>query len=61
VGSTSPWKGKGKDVEMASSDEESAYLSSQDGPCIAAVVRDEDSPTSSDESNDEAPGAANGR
>ncbi len=61
AGSTPPWKGKGKVVEMASSDEESTFSSSQDGPRTAAAVGDEDSPTSSDEGNSEAPGAADGR
>ncbi len=58
--STPPRKGKGKVVEMASSDEESASSSSQDGPRTAAAIGNEDFPTSSDEGNGEAPGAANG-
>ncbi len=45
---------------MASSDEESTSSYSQDGPHTAAAVGNEDSPTSSDEGNGEAPGAANG-
>jgi hypothetical protein len=60
VGSTPPWKGKGEVVKMASSDEESASSSSQDGPRTAAAIGDEDSPTSSDEGNGEAPGTADG-
>jgi hypothetical protein len=59
-GSTPPRKGKGKVVKMASSDEESASSSSQDRPRTAATIGDEDSPTSSDEVDDEAPGAADG-
>ncbi len=46
---------------MASSDEESASSSSQYGPHTTAAVGDEDSPTSSDEGNSEAPGMADGR
>jgi hypothetical protein len=60
AGITPPQKGKGKVVGMASSDEESASSSSHDGPRTAATIRDEDSPTSSDEGNGEAPGMADG-
>jgi hypothetical protein len=60
AGSTPPRKGKGKVVEMASSDEEFASSSRQDGPRTASTVGDEDSPTSSDEGNGEALGTADG-
>jgi hypothetical protein len=56
--STPPWKGKSKVVKMASSVEESTSSSSQDGPPTTAAIGDEDSPTSSDEGNSEAPGVA---
>ncbi len=45
---------------MTSSDEESTSSSSQDGPRTAAAIGEEDFPTSSDESNGEAPGATDG-
>ncbi len=53
-------EGKGKVVEMACSDKESASSSSQDGPLTTAAVGDEDCPTSSDKGNGEALGTADG-
>jgi hypothetical protein len=52
--------GKNEIVELASSDEDSASSSSQDGPCAADAVGDEDSPTSSAEDDGNAVGAADG-
>jgi hypothetical protein len=60
MGSTPPWKGKGEVVKMASSDEEFTSSSSQDRPRTAAAIEEKDFPTSSDEGNGEALGAANG-
>jgi hypothetical protein len=61
AGSTPPWKGKGKVVNVARSDEESASSSSQDRRCTKAAVGDEDFSTSSDEDDGNAQGAADGR
>jgi hypothetical protein len=61
AGSTPPWKGKGKVVNVASSDEESASSSSQVRPCTAAAIGDEDSSASSDEDDGDPLGMANGR
>jgi hypothetical protein len=60
AGNTPPRKGKHEIVELASSDEDSASSSSQDGPCAADAVGDVDSPTSSAEDDGNAVGAANG-
>ena len=60
VGNTPPRKGKNEIVELASSDEDSASSSSQDGPCAADAVGDEDSPTSRAEDDGNAVGAADG-
>jgi hypothetical protein len=60
AGSTPPWKGKGKVVNIASSDEESASSSSQDRPRTAASIGDKDFPTASDEGNGKAPGVVDG-
>jgi hypothetical protein len=61
AGITPPWKGKGKVVNVASSDEQSASSSSQDRPCTEAAVGDEDFSASSDEDDGNAQGAADGR
>jgi hypothetical protein len=60
AGSTPPWKGKGKVVNVASSDEEPASSSSQVRLCTAAAVGDEDSSASSDEDDGNALGVADG-
>jgi hypothetical protein len=60
TGSTPPWEGKGKVVNVASSDEESASSSSQDRPRTKAAIGDEDFSASSDEDDGNAQGAANG-
>ena len=60
MGSTPPWKGKGKVVNVASSDEESASSSSQDRPCTKAAIGDEDFSASSDEDDGNAQGTADG-
>ncbi len=60
-GSTPPWKGKGKVVNVASSDEKSVSSSSQDRPRTKAAVVDEDFSASSDEDNSNAQGVADGR
>jgi hypothetical protein len=60
AGSTPPWKGKGKVVNVASSDEESASSSSQVRSRTAAAIGDEDSSASSDEDDGNALGMANG-
>ena len=57
---TPPRKGNNKIVEVASSDEDSASLSSQDRPRATDAVGDEDSPTSSAEDDGNAVGAADG-
>ena len=61
AGNTPPRKGKNEIVELASSDEDSASSSSQDGPCATDAVGDVDSPTSSAEDDGNAVGAADGR
>ncbi len=60
VGSTPPQKGKGKVVNVASSDEESTSSSSQDRPCTEAAIGDEDFSASSDEDHSNAQGMADG-
>jgi hypothetical protein len=60
AGNTPPRKGKGEVVEVASSDEDSASLSSPVRPRTKDAVGDEDSPTSSEEDDGNAVGAANG-
>jgi hypothetical protein len=60
AGSTPPRKGKGEVVNVASSDEESAFSSSQDRPRTEAAVGDEDFSASSDEDDGNAQGAADG-
>ena len=60
AGSTPPWKGEGKVVNVASSDEEFASSSSQDRPCTKAAIGDEDFSASSDEDDGNAQGAADG-
>ena len=60
AGNTPPRKGKNKIVELASSDEDSASSSSQDGLRAADAVGDGDSPTSSAEDDGNAVGAADG-
>jgi hypothetical protein len=60
AGNTPPRKGKGKVVEVASSDEDSASLSSPVRPRTKDAVGDEDSPTSSEEDDGNAVGAADG-
>ena len=60
AGNTPPWKGKNEIVELASSDEDSVSLSSQDGPCVADAVGDGDSPISSAEDDGNAVGTADG-
>jgi hypothetical protein len=60
AGNTPPRKGKGEVVKMASSDEDFASLSSPVRPRTKDAVGDEDSPTSSEEDDGNAVGAANG-
>ena len=60
TGNTPSRKGKNEIVELASSDEDSASSSSQDGLRAADAVGDGDSPTSSAEDDGIAVGAAEG-
>ncbi len=60
AGNTPPRKGKGKVVKVASSDEDSASLSSPVRQRTKDAVGDEDSPTSSEEDDGNAVGAADG-
>jgi hypothetical protein len=60
AGNTPPRKGKGEVVEVASSDEDSASLSSPVRLRTKDAVGDEDSPTSSEEDDGNAVGAADG-
>jgi hypothetical protein len=60
AGNTPPRKGNGEVVEVASSDEDSASLSSPVRPRTKDAVGDEDSPTSSEEDDGNAVGAADG-
>jgi hypothetical protein len=60
AGNTPPRKGENEIVKLASSDEDSASSSSQDGPRAADAVGDEDSPTSSAEDDGNAVGTADG-
>ncbi len=60
MGTTPPRKGNNEIVNVATSDEDSVSLSSQDRPPATDAVGDEDPPTLSAEDDSNAVGAANG-